>query len=75
MTKDNLPANQPLTPNKNQHVEVIVLIPEISESDEYSDGYNQSKAAIEHDFRQSWHEAMTGQTIPVSELWEGLDDE
>ena len=26
-------------------------------------------------FRQGWHEAMTGQTIPLSELWEGIDAE
>jgi len=24
-------------------------------------------------FRQGWQEAMTGQTLPVSELWEGID--
>ncbi len=27
---------------------------------------------IIEDFRQAWHEAMTGQTIPVSQLWEEL---
>lgn len=26
-------------------------------------------------FRQAWHEAMTGDTRPVSELWDGLDNE
>jgi len=26
-------------------------------------------------FRQGWHEAMTGQTRPLSELWEGVDAE
>ena len=26
-------------------------------------------------FRQSWHEAMTGQTYPVSTLWDDMDDE
>jgi hypothetical protein len=24
-------------------------------------------------FRQEWHEAMTGETVPLSELWEGID--
>ena len=24
-------------------------------------------------FRQGWQEAMTGQTHPVSKLWEGID--
>jgi len=26
-------------------------------------------------FRQSWHEAMTGQTYSVSTLWDDMDDE
>jgi len=29
----------------------------------------------EASFRQGWKEAMTGQTRPVSELWEGIDAE
>jgi len=24
-------------------------------------------------FRQGWHEAMTGEIVPLSELWEGID--
>jgi hypothetical protein len=24
------------------------------------------------DFRQAWHEAMTVQTIPISQLWEDI---
>ncbi|MEG4503563.1 hypothetical protein QUA81_11020 [Microcoleus sp. F6_B4] len=27
----------------------------------------------EESFRQGWHEAMTGETVPLSELWEGID--
>lgn len=64
-----LALDQPLITHKSQEVEVIILIPEISDSD------NEAKNAILDDFRQSWHEAMTGQTIPVAQLWEGLDDE
>lgn len=26
-------------------------------------------------FRQGWQEAMTGQSFPVSQLWEGVDAE
>jgi hypothetical protein len=29
----------------------------------------------EASFRQGWQEAMTGQTHPLSELWEGVDAE
>jgi hypothetical protein len=24
-------------------------------------------------FRESWNQAITGQTLPISELWEGID--
>lgn len=30
---------------------------------------------VEESFRQGWEEAMTGKTIPVSELWNGMDAE
>ncbi len=26
-------------------------------------------------FRQGWHEAMTGETVPLSKLWQGIDAE
>ena len=26
-------------------------------------------------FRQGWYEAMTGETVPLSELWQGIDAE
>ncbi|MEB3308890.1 MAG: hypothetical protein VKJ02_01510 [Snowella sp.] len=31
--------------------------------------------SAEESFRQGWQEAMTGDTIPISELWEGIDAE
>jgi hypothetical protein len=31
--------------------------------------------SAEDSFRQGWHEAMTGQTIPLAELWDGIDAE
>ncbi len=35
----------------------------------------EGKDTVLDDFRQSWHEAMNGQTIPLSELWNSLGDE
>jgi hypothetical protein len=32
------------------------------------------KAQVLSDFRQAWHEAMTDQGIPVSQLWAELAD-
>ena len=65
-----LSLDRPLQLTKNSRVEVIVLIPEESEIDED----DTPDAEILADFRQAWHEAMTGQTIPVSQLWEGIED-
>lgn len=65
-----LSLDQPLQSSKNIRVEVIVLIQEESEFNEE----DFSKEEILTDFRQAWHEAMTGQTIPVSQLWEGIED-
>lgn len=59
--------DQPLTNDKNSRVEVIVLISE--EIDQNA----PSQAEVLADFKQAWHEAMTGQTIPTSQLWEGLE--
>ncbi|MEZ2236337.1 hypothetical protein [Microcoleus sp.] len=36
---------------------------------------DESLKSAEECFRQGWKEAMTGQTVPLSELWEGIDAE
>ena len=59
--------DSPLLKNKNSRVEIIVLIPESPE--------DFTKEEIISDFRQAWHEAMTGQTIPLSQLWEGMEND
>ncbi len=46
----------------------------ISEPSEI-DGESQSKAVLLQDFRQAWHEAMSGQTISVAQMWEGIENE
>lgn len=30
---------------------------------------------IETTFREAWHDAMTGNTLPVESLWDALDDD
>lgn len=62
--------DEPLKLRQNSRVEVIVLIPEVTEINEE----DQSKEAILVDFRQAWHEAMTGKTIPAVQIWDGIDD-
>ncbi|WP_293229526.1 hypothetical protein [Microcoleus sp. PH2017_05_CCC_O_A] len=36
---------------------------------------DETLKSAEECFRQGWYEAMTGQTIPLSELWDGIDAE
>ena len=31
--------------------------------------------SAEESFRQGWYEAMTDDTIPISQLWDGIDAE
>ncbi len=64
-----LALDKPLMIDKNSRVEVIVLISETVDIDEYPD---ETKTTIIEDFRQAWHEAMTGKTIPVSQIWESI---
>ncbi|PSB32860.1 type II toxin-antitoxin system RelN family antitoxin [Chlorogloea sp. CCALA 695] len=63
-----LTLDRPLTTDKNSRVEVIVLIPEAADLDD------KSQTEILADFRQAWHEATSGQTIPVAQLWQGIED-
>jgi hypothetical protein len=64
-----LTLDHPLTTNKHSRVEVIVLIPDEKTSDD------KFQTEVLADFRQAWHEAMTGQTIPVAQLWQGLEND
>ena len=63
-----LTLDRPLTTDKNSRVEIIVLIPEEADLDA------QSQTEVLADFRQAWHEATSGQTIPIAQLWEGIED-
>jgi hypothetical protein len=61
--------DRPLVSDSNRRVEIIVLLSEeIDPSIE-----SESKEEILTDLRQAWHEAMTGQTVPASQIWAGID--
>ena len=68
----SLSLDQPLNLIENSRVEVILLIPETEDLDE-DDEPIETREEILNDFRQAWHEAMTEQTIPVSQLWEEIE--
>lgn len=67
--RGQLTLDHPLLTDRNSRVEIIVLIPEEEVLDD------QSQSEVLADFRQAWHEAMTGQTIPVAQLWEELEND
>ena len=62
-----LSLDQPLTITKNTRVRVIVLL---TENEEVQDEVLES---AEESFRQGWYDAVIGNTLPVSQLWQGID--
>ena len=66
--KGQLSLDEPLSQNKQSRVKVIVLYLEADEDDE-------PKESILNSLRISLEEAKAGKTRPVSELWDGIDDE
>jgi hypothetical protein len=64
-----LALDEPLEITQNSRVEVIVLIQEESPEDD------TPNTEVLADLRQAWHEAMTGQTIPVAQLWEEIEND
>lgn len=56
---------------KPQRVRVIVLL---SEEDEAEEDETPTEIVIDG-IRQGLHEALTGQTIPLSQMWSGIDAE
>ena len=65
--KGQLSLDEPLSKNKQSRVKVIVLYLEENE--------DEPKESILNSLRISLEEAKAGKTRPVSELWDGIDDE
>lgn len=66
-----LALDQPLELTQRRRVRVIVLV---SEEDEPDPDDTPNSVVIEG-LRQGLHEALTGQTIPLSQMWDGIDAE
>ncbi|MEL6381932.1 MAG: hypothetical protein AAFQ89_05565 [Cyanobacteria bacterium J06626_18] len=54
---------------QNRRVRVIVLI---SEEDD-TDSDNTPDEIVLEGLRQGLHEALAGKTIPLSQMWDGID--
>lgn len=64
-----LTLDTPLDLTRSRRVRVIVLI---AEEDEIDPDDTPTEVVLEG-IRQGIHEAFTGQTIPLSQMWDGLD--
>jgi hypothetical protein len=69
--RGQLTLDQTLENTKPQRVRVIVLM---SEEEENDPDESPTSIVIEG-IRQGLQEALSGQTIPLSEMWEGIDVE
>ncbi len=69
--RGQLSLDSPLEVSFNQRVRVIVLIAE----DEALDPDDTPKEVVLQDLREGLQEALSGQTIPLSQMWDGIDAE
>lgn len=61
--------DHPLAPSQARRVRVIVLIPE----DDESETDDTPTEVILDGIREGLHEALTGQTMPLAQMWDGID--
>jgi len=54
---------------------VLALIEADEETSDVIDDPEEDAIDLEANFREAWHQAMTGQTRPIEELWAELDRE
>ena len=69
-----LSLDVPLTVDQHTRVRVIVLLSEAADKENNQEDEEISESAVES-FRQGWYDAMMGNTLPVSQLWQGIDAE
>ena len=70
-----LMLDQPVVLAQDSRVEVIILVQDPVVESTKAEEDSSSKDEILNDLKQAWNEAMTGQTIPVSQLWDDLDND
>lgn len=66
----HLYVDEPIDSTSHSRVRVIVLFPETEE-----DPDDESIESIKESLRQSLREAKSGQRLPLSQMWEGIDAE
>ncbi|MEH2116429.1 type II toxin-antitoxin system RelN family antitoxin [Nostoc sp.] len=74
-SQGNLVLDEPIQGNTYPHqVRVIVLVPEQAEAEEV-DPDDTPVEEIKASLRRALQQAKTGQTRPISELWDRIDAE
>lgn len=61
--------DEPIDLKANSRVRIILILPEDEEP------YETPTEQIIDGIRQGFYEAFTGQTIPLSQMWDGIDAE
>ncbi|MDZ7965558.1 MULTISPECIES: hypothetical protein [unclassified Nostoc] len=74
-SQGNLILDEPIQGNTYPHqVRVIVLVPEQAEAEEL-DPDDTPVEEIKASLRRALQQAKTGQRLPLSQMWEGIDAE
>ncbi|OYD93719.1 hypothetical protein CDG76_17180 [Nostoc sp. 'Peltigera membranacea cyanobiont' 210A] len=74
-SQGNLVLDEPIQGNTYPHqVRVIVLVPEQAETEEV-DPDDTPVEEIKASLRRALQQAKTGQRLPLSQMWEGIDAE
>ncbi|UBF27821.1 hypothetical protein K9N68_07895 [Kovacikia minuta CCNUW1] len=69
--KLNLPDHLKGLANVSE-VRVILLVEETPEETETANDDEENEGFSAASFHESWHQAVKGQTLPLSQLWEGI---
>jgi hypothetical protein len=70
-----LSLDVPLSVDEHTRVKVIVLVVEETEKENNPEKDEEISESAVESFRQGWHDVMMGNTLPISQLWEGIDGE
>ncbi len=74
-SQGNLVLDEPIQENTYPHqIRVIVLVPEQAETEEV-DPDDTPVEEIKASLRRALQQAKTGQRLPLSQMWEGIDTE
>jgi hypothetical protein len=63
--------DEPIDLKHNSRVRIIILLPD----DEDPEPYETPTEQVIDGIRQGFYEAFTGQTVPLAQMWEGIDAE